>query len=649
MAEQQGAPLLLKSHDGRPTAHRPAKIFWLSRGSWPRAQQHMRIGKNTVPLVARLGLVACVLVLQACLSKITLLQSVDAGPIAAGAGGSGPSVVLGPFDGPNNDPSSDASPVVPSPLSPVPPMGCLNGGVCELVDGRSIDKVDLLFVIDNTSSMADAQARLIEQMPRLLSWLTSGQRFDGDPNVFPPVKDLHVGVVSTDMGASGVKGLSGCDANGGDDGRLQHAPHGAACDAAYPSFLSYPSVTGSTNLEQFAADIGCVARMGTQGCRFEQPLEAALKAVWPSVFVDSRSNVVTPNPIFFLSSTAQGMLGRGDIPASQDGSIGFLRNDKFTGLSLIAIVVLSDEDDCSMRTSDIVRPQDQLLPSSPYYNQELDLRCHHNKSALYDVVNRYAKAFRLLRQGDEQLVVFAAIAGVPVDLVDGVARAGVDFTDAFQRNAYYAGMLADARMQEEIEPGSVPGASKLRASCSRADAQGQLSLAYPPRRLVELARAMGDNGVVQSICQDDLGLGAIVETIGQHLGAGCLETPLQRSAKGLVTCDVIWELPPPGAAPFFTPTDCSEAKFLKPVTAPRKATNDRKGNNCLVAQLPVLDAAAGIAPAGEGWYYDDFDDAALYRELCRSKARQRIAFSPGAQPPVGVNVVLDCKASARAP
>ena len=602
-------------------------------------------------LAAGLGMCVCALLSQSCLSKVTILESPPGGPTPGaftGAAGATPQAPFptfptggAPSSFPNN-PLQGPQPLPPNTPPPVSPPGCINNGLCEFVDARVIDKVDLLFVVDNTSVAADEQARLVQQLPPLVKQLVSGRRFDDDPVGFPAVADLHVGIVSTDMGTPGVGGLPGCDAGGGDDGRLQRAPHGATCDAAYPRFLSYATQAG-TNLDKYAADLACVAQLGTQGCRFEQPLEAALKAVWPSVFFDSNGNVVQPNPIAFLPSTPEGSYGRGDVPEPQDGNLGFLRNDPASGQSLLAIVVLSHEDDCSARAADLFQPQDQLLPSSSFYNQDLNLRCFYNKGLLYDVVNRYAKAFRLLRQGNEDLVVFGAIAGVPPDLVDDVSRAGVDFTNAGQRNAYYAAVLGDSRMQEQLDPG---GTQKLFASCSRTDAQGNITLAYPPRRMVELARAMGEDGVVQSICRDDFGMQPIVETIGRHLGADCLSAPLLVSAQGVVACDVIWELPPEGTAPNTTPVECAQAaSFLKPVSAPRKSTNDRRGQNCIVSQLPVLEtSAASFPPAGQGWYYDP--SAAAVR-ACHSNAPQRIAFSAEARPPTGVNVVLDCKPAAR--
>ena len=45
-------------------------------------------------------------------------------------------------------------------------------------------------------------------------------------------------------------------------------------------------------------------------------------------------------------------------------------------------------------------------------------------------------------------------------------------------------------------------------------------VAYPPVRLVELAKQFGDNGVIQSICQKDFrpAMDAIIKKIGTRIG-----------------------------------------------------------------------------------------------------------------------------------
>ena len=400
-------------------------------------------------------------------------------------------------------------------------------GLCQTLpeDARQVDKIDLLFMVDNSNSMAEEQVSLRAQFPRLMQILTSGRRSPGDERPFPPITDLHVGVVSSDMGIPGVNFGTGtnCLPDGGDDGRLQHRGNGANCEADYPSFLSY---TSDSDADQLARDFACIALLGTGGCGFEQQLEAPLKALWPSVYLDAKGAPVIPNPITFLATTPQGQLGRGDIPPAQGGNLGFLRNDP-TSPSLVAIVVVTDEEDGSAKTTEHLYPTTQLAMDSPYYDQDINLRTFYNPQNLYGVLSRYWRGYRGLRPGNEQLVVFAGIVGVPPDLVDADARSQLDSANQEGVDAFYDRILDDPRMQEVIDPESHPGigTGNLLPSCTRTDAQGNVAKAFPPRRIVELAKAFGRNGMVQSICQDDFSpaIDGIVDMMAHRISEPCAE------------------------------------------------------------------------------------------------------------------------------
>src|SRR3954462_2244530 len=68
---------------------------------------------------------------------------------------------------------------------------------------RGPNQVDLLFVVDNSGSMAEEQATLGKELPRLVKVLTSGDLEGDGEQDFKPV-DLHFGVVSTDLGAANI-------------------------------------------------------------------------------------------------------------------------------------------------------------------------------------------------------------------------------------------------------------------------------------------------------------------------------------------------------------------------------------------------------------------------------------------------------------
>ena len=63
---------------------------------------------------------------------------------------------------------------------------------------KAVDKVDLLFMVDNSPGMADKQALLVQSVPRLLDRLL--QPGSG----FPPVHDMHIGIVTSSLGGRGA-------------------------------------------------------------------------------------------------------------------------------------------------------------------------------------------------------------------------------------------------------------------------------------------------------------------------------------------------------------------------------------------------------------------------------------------------------------
>lgn len=510
-------------------------------------------------------------------------------------------------------------------------LTCQSGSVVAEIAVTNVDNADLLFVVDNTPTMAPAHAKLRAELPRLVKILTSGE--DTDKGLtFPPVNSLHVAVVTSDMGTPGIEGVPNCS-DFGDDGVFRT---GATSDdpncpgAPYPEFLTFTS----DNDPQ--ADIGylaCALDLDGQGCGYPQPLEAGLKALWPDVDIDPNTGLqwVDPqtgrpsNRIRFLGVDGEGELGHGNglFP-------GFLRNDAATGLSVISVVVVTNQDDCSSTSTAHMVPADQLPSDSPLAAQSESLRCYYNQENLYNV-QRYVQGLRALRPGNENLVMFSAITGVPEDLVAPEQVATVDFSNDQSRNRHYDSLLSDPRMLGIVDRNSDDGT--LAPACSGADIS-----ATPGRRLVEVARDFGANGSVHSICGDSFAgaIDGVVEIVSKQLGAVCLPRQLLRKSDGLVPCDVTWQLPLPNTAPASTPTKCSRVPFLS--DSGRTEPDGRP--ICLVDQVGVTN---GGLEDGTGWYYDDFSKAA--QRDCVGLDRQRIAFTPEANPPTGVIVQLECETS----
>jgi hypothetical protein len=380
---------------------------------------------------------------------------------------------------------------------------------------------------------------------------------------------------------------------------------------------------------QIGVDFGCIASLGAMGCTYENQLEAPLKALWPRVALDANGNVLMPNPFTFLAPPGGVTTGRGDI-APPEGSLGFLRTDP-NNPSVLGIILLTDEDDQSSQRTEYLSPND------PSANQSTQVRPAMNAQNLYPV-QRYIDGFKGLRPTQPELVVFAAIAGVPLDLVDERARANVDFSNETQRNAYYDRIAGDRRMQPQVQ--NQFGMAQFAPACQRTNQQRQAETATPARRILEVVRGFGENGTLQSICADDYGPGmdAIIDIIAKQLGAVCLPRPLIRRGDGTVPCDVVWELPRPGTEVPGTPTQCEAMPFLKRVDAAGKPFNDKGGVNCKVQQLPVM-SNNQLTP-GDGWYYDTFSPGVM--SACPRNRQQRVTFTDSAMPPNGVTIKLEC-------
>ncbi|MEC7525386.1 MAG: hypothetical protein VYE22_36215 [Myxococcota bacterium] len=331
--------------------------------------------------------------------------------------------------------------------------------------------VDLLLVIDNSGSMSEEQFSLAVELPEIVRALGTGD-LDGDgARDAPSVDSLHVGVITPDMGTGGFTVPTCARADFGDDGvfRTQGRIDIMGCMPNYPSFLHW-TPTRRTTAEEFAEQVGCVAMVGTGGCGFEQPLEAALKALSPAEPTEWTSHRYAP-PEFFRGTTGHG-----------DGvNEGLVRPG-----SVLAIVMLTDEEDCSASDLNLFNPSDRT-----YGGTDLNLRCFAHASRALHPTSRYVEGLLQLRARAGRLA-FIPIAGVPVDLLSGPGEP----TD-------WASLVGppgtrDPRLEERVDP-SAP--NRLVPSC---DVPGR-GVAFPPIRILQVAESLEARGArvqVGSVCQE---------------------------------------------------------------------------------------------------------------------------------------------------
>ena len=114
--------------------------------------------------------------------------------------------------------------------------------------------VDLLFLIDDSSSMRLSQDNLTRNFPVLMNTL---QNLPGGlPNV-------HIGVISSDMGA-GDGSVAGCDSTGGKNGIFQYTARGTCTSTGLAAGATYISdIGGVRNYTGNLADVfTCIAAIG---------------------------------------------------------------------------------------------------------------------------------------------------------------------------------------------------------------------------------------------------------------------------------------------------------------------------------------------------------------------------------------------------
>ncbi len=326
---------------------------------------------------------------------------------------------------------------------------------------EAVGRLDLLVVVDNSNSMAEEQALLQSQFGPLFQRLASGDlNGDGTQDV-AAFDDIRVGITTTDLGAAAVPGVPTCEGFG-DEGLLRDTP-GPAADTLLcmtptyaPPYASF-SAADPAGTSGFVAQITCETALGTTGCGFEQQLESALLALSPNAPTSYTA------PGWTVPTFPEGRVGQGDM-----GNAGFLRDG-----SILAVLYVTDEDDCSTTDSGLFGLEDPR-----FAGEDLNLRCHNHPEILVsigDVVDGLVG----LRPRPEDVVI-GAIAGVP---------AGSDASNL-------TAVLADPAMVEMVDPAQP---TRLLSVCTSAN-----GMAMPARRIVQslrAAEALGSRVVLQSICE----------------------------------------------------------------------------------------------------------------------------------------------------
>jgi hypothetical protein len=369
--------------------------------------------------------------------------------------------------------------------------GGAGGGVQrneQIYELNPVRDLDLVFMVDNSPSMKEEQDALRRHFRTFLDELKKIP--GGLPNV-------HIGVVSSDLGAGSMPlGNGGCARPGGDRGIFQTKP---TCNVA-GNFIT--SLNNGT-MNNFQGDINtvfsCLADLGVAGCGYEHQLQATRVALYESI---TKENA------------------------------GFLRSDAF-----LAIVLLTDEDDCSAETTSNLFTDDASFPgtTASFRCAQVGHLCDGKQPpiAAFDAplencaarddgrlikVREIVDSIRALKKRPDQQILVSGLIGWPNNITGARYRyintmQGVDVAPICQS--------------------------------SNGDAAAGL-------RLKSFIESFGASGNLFSICQDDYSpaLKQIGEHLADRLGTPCLSAPVVDTVPeqpGLqADCQVIDRLPAAG-------------------------------------------------------------------------------------------------------
>lgn len=582
---------------------------------------------------------------------------------------------------------------------------CVVSANSEQLNILPAEDIDLLFMIDNSGSMQEEQEALQREIGRMVQTLIDQDEIDALIATSPElegaraVKRLRVGAISSDIGVAGfgadltpqevqqylenqtlnnygivncgikLDGVGGIEvdaerARRGDMGVINRVPVVASvpdsngdpvpCPDSYPDFLFF-DVEEDQNIGGFAADVSCTAMLGITGCGFEMQLESVLLAVTPS---DSEA---------VAFAEVHGGRGVADLPYPE-GNAGFFRED-----AILAIIMITDEDDCSTaephvfkgNSDELVSLDDPILQSTgqPF---RVNTRCtakYVNKKGeptepLYPI-ERYVNG--LLAAKPANRLIFAGIVGVPND-------GSVNADEQIQGVEGFDSILSHPEMQvrEHVrdEGGvlvwdTIPGETTsdfVVPACYRClDSNGSerdiehfqecnnagddLQYAVPADRIVRVARGLREAGaiaLVQTICTDDFSdaVTNILKAIIQQTKPSCLRRALNRDALGQVPCNFFETLP--------EGMKCEDLADEGRDPEPYSVSEDGIETCRLLQLVPTEDErAAGQYPQGQGWFYDDYTVETIEEQCAHLDVKAAVRLA-NITPTPGAQVRIDC-------
>ena len=354
--------------------------------------------------------------------------------------------------------------------------------------------LDLLFLIDDSSSMAPLQMKMRQRLPEFMDVLKNLP--GGLPNV-------HVAVVSSSLGAGVYGNVTGCTpgSSGNLDGNFQHKA-GCGLNAGETFIKSLPGASAAQRSENFTGDIAsvfaCIADLGQNGCGFEHQFESVRLALQKTQVMGQEN-------------------------------YGFLRDSAY-----LAIIFLTNEDDCSVpadstlldpnqqttadmlgglqsyRCNEFGHKCDMALPHMAPMGPQTMTGCVSAEDGKLVTVDGFVQFLKSLKASQDQLLL-AAIQGPTMPYV-------------VESKSFMLGN------------GGTENQPTIKHSCTSGSAGTEY--ADPGIRIKQALDPFG--GVIESICAPDFkdSMVRIAEVIGAKLGGQCVPSNYATKMNGDPDCDV---------------------------------------------------------------------------------------------------------------
>ena len=348
--------------------------------------------------------------------------------------------------------------------------------------------IDLLFLIDDSPSMADSQVNLASGFPGFIDVL--GTIPGGLPNV-------HLAVVTSDLGSKGADdpapgpgigaiGQGGCSGFG-KAGNMQLFGASVTSSDKFISDILDPAKIDGTRIRNYTGTLtdafSKMARAGAGGCGFEQHLEAIKQALEPT-------------------NTA---------------NTGFLRPDAY-----LAVIIVADEDDCSMSHSSLIATGDDgpLGPLQSFRCTRFGVLCDDG-GATSDAMNEVGPKTKCHPDDDSPYLTKVSdyakfLQGLKTD----------------PNNVIVAGILGTTEpfaVELRTLPATTTMVPSLAHSCTYVGGDGKPEVADPAIRLKFFLDQFPYRSAFSPICDRDLSsglqqIGALLKTV--FVGDPCIEGTL---------------------------------------------------------------------------------------------------------------------------